>query len=122
MSFLKSKIVHGVGGLLLMGSWAAFANRAHPMPAPVIAGIIQGLITAAITLFLKNVVERIFWRTDGWKRLIAPPFAAFLVSLTLLTAIHTIARTPSLLTTISVPLSVSTLYALLYTLTMSRHV
>ena len=105
-----------------MGGWAVFANSAHPMPAPLVAGVIQGLLTAIITLFLKQIIEEIFRHTTGFKRLVLSPAAAFLISLTLLSSIHTLAGTPALLATISVPLSVSTLYAFLYTVTLSRHV
>lgn len=105
-----------------MGGWAIFANRTHEMPAPMIAGLVQGLLTATITLFLKRMIEGIFHRATGSLRLVLPPFAAFLISLVLLTVIHTIAGTPALLATISVPLTVSTLYAFIYTLALSRHV
>ncbi|MFA3919902.1 hypothetical protein [Ruegeria hyattellae] len=122
MSLLQSKAVHGVGGFVLMGGWAFFANRAHEMPAPLVAGIVQGLLTASITLFLKRIIEGIFLRTAGWLRMVLPPLVAFLVSLVLLTGIHRLAGTPALLATISVPLTVSTLYAFLYTIALSRHV
>lgn len=105
-----------------MGGWAVFANRAHEMPAPLIAGLVQGLLTATITLFLKRIIESIFHGTAGIFRLLLPTLAALLVSLVLLTAIHTFAGTPALLATISVPLTVSTLYAFFYSLTLSRHV
>ncbi len=122
MSLLRSKTLHGAGGFLLMGSWAAFANRSYPMPAPLIAGLVQGAITATITLFLKSIIETIFGRTTGPLRIALPPLAAFLISLCLLTVIHSLAGTPALLATISVPLTVSTLYALLYTINLSRNV
>ncbi len=122
MSLLQSKAVHGVGGFVLMGGWAIFANRAYPMPAPIIAGIVQGVLTALITIFLKSLIERVFHRVHGQMRFVLPPLAAFLTSLTLLTIIHSIAGTRALLTTISVPLFVSTLYAFLYCITLSRHV
>jgi len=121
MSLLHSKALHGAGGFLLMGLWAGFANRATPMPAPLLAGLVQGAITATITLFLKSVIEAIFARFTGWRRIALPPLAAFTVSLTLLVILHSLARTPALAATISVPLGVSTLYALLYTLTLDRH-
>lgn len=105
-----------------MGAWAVYANRAHEMPAPLVAGIVQGVLTATITLFLKRTIEGIFHRTTGSLRLVLPPLAAFLISLVLLVVIHTLAGTPALLATISVPLTVSTLYALLYAITLSRHV
>ena len=104
-----------------MGSWAVFANRAHEMPAPLVAGLVQGVLTATITLFLKRIIEGIFHRTRGGLRFVLPPLTAFLISAVLLTVIHTFAQTPAVLATISVPLTVSTLYALLYTITLSRH-
>ncbi len=122
MSLLQNKAVHGVGGFLLMGGWAFYANRAHEMPTPLIAGVVQGLLTATITLFLKRIIEGIFHRTSGFQRLVLPPLAAFLISVVLLSVIHRLAGTPAVLATISVPISVSTLYAFLYTVTLSRHV
>ena len=48
-----------------MGSWAAFANRMHPMPRPLIAGFVQGVLSGCLTLFLKFV-----WKPkDEWKML-----------------------------------------------------
>lgn len=121
MSLLQSKAVHGIGGFLLMGGWAVFANRAHDMPAPLIAGAVQGTLTAVITLFLKRIVERIFERSKGWRRIVIPPAVAFLISIVLLSTLHTIAGTPALIATISVPTTVSTVYAFLYSITLSRH-
>lgn len=121
MSLLQSKAVHGIGGFLLMGSWAVFANRSFEMPAPLIAGLVQGVLTAMITIFLKHIIEWIFHRTGGWPQLLLPPISAFCVSLLLLTSIHTFAGTPALLATISIPLTVSTLYAFLYTITLKRN-
>ena len=105
-----------------MGGWAFFANRAHGVPAQLTAGLVQGVMTATITVFLKQLIEGLFYRTTGALRLLLPPLAAFLTSLTLLTTVHIIAGTPALGATISVPLTVSTLYAFLYTLALSRHV
>lgn len=122
MNLAQNKAVHGIGGFLLMGAWAAFANRTHEMPAPLVAGAVQGALTAVITLFLKQIIESVFHYADGGRRFILPPIIAFLISAVLLTVIHTLAKTPALLATISVPLAVSTLYAFLYTITLSRHV
>ena len=122
MNLLQSKTVHAVGGFALMGGWAFFANRAHEMPAPLVSGVVQGVFTATITLFLKRLIEGIFHHATGWSRILAPSFAAFFISLVLLTAIHRLAGTPALIATIAVPLTVSTLYAFFYTTALSRHV
>lgn len=121
MTLSKSTPLHAFGGFFLMGGWAFFANSAHPMPTPLVAGVLQGALTACITLVLKTLIERIHQRSAGPMRLILPPLCAGLSSLTLLTLFHSAAGTPALLTTISVPLIVSTTYSLLYTLRLNTH-
>lgn len=110
----RSPLLHMAGGFLLMGGWAAFANRAHPLPDIAAAALTQGMLTAVITLGLKRGIEAISARTHGWAAMVLPPLAAFGVSLVLLSAIHALARTPELAATIVVPLAVSTTYAALY--------
>jgi hypothetical protein len=88
---MRSSIVHVGFAFLAMGSWAVFANRAHPMPAPLYAGLLQ-----------------------------APPLIAGVVSTSLLTAIHMIGGTPEIAGTIAVPLTVATSYAALYNLSLWR--
>ncbi|TRD17782.1 hypothetical protein [Palleronia caenipelagi] len=121
MSAVQGKAVHATGGFLLMGGWAAFANGAHPMPAPLVAGLVQGALTAGITLFLKQVIERLFRRVSGPAQYLLPPLAAFSISLTLLTVAHSLAGTPAFWTTLSVPLMISTTYAVIYTVILKRH-
>ncbi|MCP3968983.1 MAG: hypothetical protein GY717_01410 [Rhodobacteraceae bacterium] len=113
MSLLRSNLAHGLGGLVLMGSWAAFANRAFPWPAPALAFAVQGALTAGITLLLKWAVELVVARqpTRPW----LAPMAAAAISATLLTTVHMLAGTPALWATIAVPFFVATSYAALYT-------
>jgi len=49
--FLQSSITHISFAFVAMGSWAVFANWAHPMPKPLFAGLLQGLMSATITFF-----------------------------------------------------------------------
>jgi hypothetical protein len=109
-------LVHMGAGFLLMGGWAFLANLGHPMPAPLVAGLVQGTLTALITLGLKRMVEGIVARTSGWAAVLLPPLAACAVSVTLLATIHRLAGTPEVLRTLALPATVSTLYALLWAL------
>lgn len=109
-----SSLLHVTAAFVLMGSWAAFANSAHPMPAPLIAGVLQGALSGVITFGLKRLVERISRSFRGVGGLIAPPAAAFAISATLLSLLHSASGTPEIATTIAVPLTVSTGYAALY--------
>ncbi|WP_375551504.1 hypothetical protein [Rhodophyticola porphyridii] len=115
MALADNSLVHMGVGFGLMGAWAAYANAAHPMPAPLIAGLLQGCLTAAITLVMKRMLEMLCRQLPGLAGLILPPVAAFALSLTLLGAIHTAAGTPEVLATLAVPTTVATLYATLYT-------
>lgn len=117
---MRSSIVHVGFAFLAMGGWAAFANRAHPMPAPLYAGLLQGAISATITLVLKRSIEYLASRFSGLTALLAPPVIAGLVSATLLTLLHTLGGTPEIAKTIAVPLTVATSYAALYNYSLWR--
>ena len=118
MSLVRSNFAHGLAGFVLMGSWAAFANRAHPWPAPLQAFVVQGLLTAGITLLLKRAVEAVVARQPRLPWL--APLAAAAISATLLSAVHTIAGTPAFWATIAVPFCVATSYAAMYTWRLVR--
>lgn len=118
--FLRQGGVHMAAGFLAMGGWAFFANRGHPMPAPLIATLVQGSISAVITLFLKRMIEAISARLSGALAVIVPPLAAALLSVALLTTLHGLAGTPEIVTTIAVPLAVSTGYALIYSIALRK--
>lgn len=112
MSLLKSNLVHGAGGFLMMGSWAAFANRDHPWPAPLQAALVQGVLTAGITLVLKRIVEAILERHPG--KVWLAPLAAAAFSALMLASVHLLAGTPAFWTTVAVPFTVATCYSALY--------
>lgn len=110
----RSGKVHMLFAFLAMGGWAVFANRMHPMPRPLYAGFVQGVLSAAITLTLKTAVEALAARLAGLPALVVPPLAAFFISAGLLSAIHAIAGTPEITATIAVPLTVATSYAAIF--------
>ena len=114
----QSGIAHVVVAFLLMGAWAVFANRAYPMPTPLIAGAVQGALSGLITFGLKRLVERISRQCRGLASLLLPPVAAFTISVSLLTLLHAASGTPEIAATIAVPLTVSTSYAALYSWTL----
>lgn len=112
--------VHVAVAFLAMGGWAAFANRGHPMPAPLVAALIQGTISAGITFVLKRTVEALARRFSGWTALVAPPAIACAVSAATLVVLHTLGGTPEIGRTIALPLTVSTGYAALYSVSLWR--
>jgi hypothetical protein len=115
-----SSVVHVLFAFCAMGGWAVFANRVYPMPRPIIAGIVQGLLSACLTLFLKKSVEALARGFRGTIRLWAPPLIACAGSTAILAAIHALAGTPEILKTIAVPLVVSTSYAAIYNCSIVR--
>ena len=123
----SNTFVHVAFGFLAMGAWAVFANRAHPLPQALLAGLVQGTISGTLTLFLKKGLERMsamFFKArqsdEGQGRNVAalfiPPVITATAIATILFTAHTLAGTPEILATIAVPLTVSTSYAILYNL------
>jgi hypothetical protein len=58
----RSSAIHLLFAFVAMGSWTVFANRAHPTPAPRLAGMNKGGLSACITLFL---IGPLSLRLDG---------------------------------------------------------
>lgn len=115
-----SSVVHVLFAFVAMGSWAVFANRAHPMPKPVLAGAVQGALSAGITLFLKSGIDQLSKRFEGSAAYWAPPVIVLAASVSLLASFHWLSGTPEIARTIAVPLAVSTGYAALYNLALAR--
>ena len=116
----RHPMAHAAGAFVGMGLWAVLANRRHPLPDALAAGLAQGLASAAITLVLKRAIEAIATRAGGVGALVLPPLACFAVSAALLLAIHSAAGTPEIAATIAVPLAISTAYGALYSLAIWR--
>lgn len=116
----RSSFGHVAVAFLAMGSWAAFANRAHPMPQPLVAGVVQGLVSGLITLFLKRMIETLSARVAGPGGLVVPPVIAVAISVLILTTLHSLAGTPEIRATIALPLTVTAIYATLYSFALWR--
>lgn len=112
--------VHVAFGFLAMGAWAVFANRAHPLPQALLAGLVQGAISGTLTLFLKKFLEWFSARLNGAMALVLPPLTTATAIAAILVTAHMLAGTPEILATIAVPFTVSTSYAILYNLRLWR--
>ena len=120
MSILTSSAAHMAVAFIGMGAWAAFANRAHPLPEVLTAGVVQGSVSALITLFLKRMIEALSRRLPGMTALILPPLLAVAGSVGLLSLIHSLAGTPEIPATIAVPVSVTAVYSSAYAYALWR--
>lgn len=130
-SLASNTAVHVAFGFITMGAWAVFANRGHPLPDALLAGLVQGTISGSLTLMLKKALERMsaaFFSApqsdEGIGRrlaaLVVPPIITATAILAILVGAHTLAGTPEVFATIAVPFAVSTTYAILYNLGLWR--
>lgn len=119
-SLARQSWTHIAVAFIAMGGWAVFANRAHPMPQPLVAGVVQGALSGAITFVLKSMVEAVGARFSGIAAIVLPPLIAVALSLAILVTIHTLAGTPEIATTIALPTSVTALYSTLYAYALWR--
>ncbi|MDM9624441.1 hypothetical protein QTL95_00940 [Rhizobium sp. S152] len=115
-----SSITHVLFAFVAMGGWAVFANRDHSALRAGLAGLVQGGLSACLTLFLKKAVEFLAGKFDGSAPFWAPPLIACIASTTILVLIHALSGTPEILKTIAVPLAVSTSYATAYSYSLTR--
>ncbi len=124
--WMGHRLTHMAVGFLLMGTWAVWANRDHPIPAPLVAGLVQGTMSALLTGLFKAIIDRMLgvmaqlpvmrrWREIGGIIAIGlPGVTIYALSITILRGVHRLAGTPEVGLTIFVPVTVATLYALFY--------
>ena len=110
----RSTALHVAFAALAMGGWAAFANRGHPPARQAVAAVVQGVLSGAITYFLKRALEAMGARLPLGISWLVPPLVTCSVVLTVLIAVHRLAGTPEVARTIAVPYAVSSLYAWIY--------
>lgn len=111
---MASTPVHVAVGFLAMGGWAVFANAGHGTRAMLLAGLVQGMISGALTLGLKRSVDWMRPRMARGPGYWLPPLVAISVSALLLVSAHWLCGTPQIAATISVPLCVSLSYIFAY--------
>lgn len=115
-----STAVHVGFAVLVMGGWAAFANRGHGWAAAWPPALAQGLMSGVITLVLKRALEAMAGRLSGPAAYVIPPAVSATVILAALAGAHRAIGTPEVLRTLAVPWSVSSLYAILYAAALAR--
>lgn len=112
--------VHIGSAVLLMGSWATFANRTHGVRRALLAGLVQGGASALVTFLLKGSLEAMARRLHGTLAFVVPPTVSCSVVLVLLVVAHRLAGTHEVWSTISIPYAASSAYAWIYTAIMVR--
>ena len=116
----RSSFAHLAGAFLVMGSWAFFANYGHGVGDALAAAVLQGVLSALVTLSLKTFVEKIAPRFSGRAALVLPPLAAFVIVGAVLILAHRVAATPEVPGTIALPLAAATGYAAVYNAALWR--
>ena len=116
----RSSAVHVGFAFLAMGGWAVFANWQAGLAHALIAGVVQGALSGAITFGLKRFLEASSARFHGAWAAIAPPTISSAVILAVLVGAHTLAGTRHIWATISLPYAVSTTYAWVYAFMIMR--
>ncbi|GAB4235667.1 MAG: hypothetical protein Tsb0032_40870 [Kiloniellaceae bacterium] len=113
-----SHLAHLAGAFLVMGSWAFIANRDHAVDEALTAAVLQGTLSACVTLTLKSFIEKIAPRFSGHAALALPPLLAFCLVGGVLILLHRVSGTPELLATVALPLAAATVYAAVYNLAL----
>ena len=115
----KATWVHALVAFPGMGAWALFANRAHGLAPALTAALVQGGLSATITVFLKRGLEAMHARLSGPAAVLVPPLLACAVVLAVLLTAHRLAATREIWATLAVPYGVPTTYGWIYTLSLT---
>ena len=107
-------VVHVGGAVVVMGSWAAFANRAHGAAAMATAAVVQAAASAGVTYTLKTSLEAMARRLGRVAALVVPPTVSCGVVLLVLLSAHHLAGTRALWSTIALLYAASSTYAWVY--------
>jgi len=119
-SFFRSNFAHVAFGFLLMGGWAAWANRAHGLEGAWAPALAQGVVSGGLTWIIKTALEWLDGRIGGIAAWIVPPILTAGSILAVLIGVHRLVGTPEIVATIAFPWTVSTLYAIVYTAGLVR--
>lgn len=108
-----------VGAVLLYGSLAAFANRAHGEGAMLRSALVQGLSCGVTTFGLSTLIDRgIAWllrrRCARWRSAALAAGAAVLLGAGLHVVANVCAGTPEVAATVALPLVALAVYCPLY--------
>jgi mannose/fructose/N-acetylgalactosamine-specific phosphotransferase system component IIC len=117
-SLLERAWVHVGFAFAAMGGWALYANWGYAMPKPVIAALIQGVLSGTITFGMKRVLDRLRAAVSRPRGVWVPPLITLALSLTVLVLVNMVCGTPEVIKTIAVPFSVASTYAVIYNFAM----
>ena len=117
----KRILFFSVGAFFLYGGWAVFANSQHGLRRGLLSGFAQGLMSLLSTALLTTGIERLFlWLEPGrgrfWMAGLGPCWAVC----SLMSLVHWLLGTPEVLKTIMPSVVVGTLFAISYTLGLTR--
>ncbi len=116
-TIIAHRATHIAFAFVALGGWAFWANRMHEMPAPLIAGLLQGVISATITIGLQWIIHRVYGRTRNAG---LSMITAALFSLATISSLHALAGTPEIMATIAIPWMVGCIYVIAYTSGLHR--
>lgn len=104
----------------LWGSWALYANHETSTGQAIVAGVLQGTASAAITLCMTLAIQRLFTLfRQPLAALLIPPCIIVSISSSLLFALHSLGQTPHLWLTILPPSAVAFAFCLFLTIRLS---
>ncbi|MEH6541875.1 hypothetical protein [Halopseudomonas sp.] len=117
----RGRLVAMLLAFLIWGGWALFANWRNDPTHALVAGLLQGAFSAALTLLMAMTVTALFRRLpDNPLRVALPALLIVSVSFTLLFLLHSWHQTPALWQTIIPPSSMAFAYCLFLSLRLHR--
>lgn len=109
----RYRYLSAVFAFFLWGGWAFYVNYMQAgWQSGLLSGIVQGVCSFVITLFIAYLVEKQFnWYEHALPKLLLPPICTVLLTGSCLILIHTLIQTPNIFKTLLPVLTVAFLFA-----------
>ena len=108
----RYNMVSAIGAFLLWGGWAFWINQPAGLHQAMLSGITQGTASLLITLAIVKLIGFFFNRLRHPLRLWLPPLLTISITGSLLVCAHWLARTPHIVSTIALPITVAFIFCL----------
>ncbi|MDR0781013.1 MAG: hypothetical protein LBF16_10025 [Pseudomonadales bacterium] len=99
--------ISALGAFVIWGGWAFWINHSSGMTQALRSGLTQGVASLLITLAMVRLVASLCARFSYPLRLWLAPLLTVALTGTGLVCLHWLARTPHILSTIALPLTVA---------------
>ncbi len=115
-------LISALGAFVIWGGWAFWINYHTGIPQAIRSSFTQGIASLLITLVMVRLIEFLFAHFRYPLRLWLPPLLTVAFTGSCLVCLHWLAKTPHILSTVALPLTVAFSFCLFTAYQLERKI